>query len=135
MTDYTSTLTIAQDISDTFAFIKDPANLPLYFPRMTSAEYVGNEQVHTTAVVDTDQDGDDEHVESDVWFTVDEAQHRISWGSQGESDYHGGLSLDAGDEQTTLQLSLTTVHDIPDVQRSLDESLAAIASRLEKLSA
>ncbi len=135
MTDYTSTLTVPYDITDTFTFVKDPTNLPDYFPRMTDAEYIGPELVHTTAVVDADQDGDDERVESDAWFKVDEDEYTISWGSPGESDYHGSLQLDEGGDETTLILSLTTVHDIPEVQQTLDGSLAAIASRLEAMSA
>lgn len=134
MTDYTATKTVPYDITDAFEFIKDPENLPDYFPRMTDAELVEPELVRTTAVVDADQDGDDERVVSDAWFTSDDAEHSISWGSP-DSDYRGSLQLDEGDGQTTLRLSLTTVHDIPEVQQSLDDALDKIAERLGALSA
>ena len=134
MTDYTATKTVPYDITDTFEFIKDPANLPAYFPRVTEAHLVEPELVRTTAVVDADQDGSDEPVESDAWFHVDEAAQAISWGSPGESDYHGSLELTESDGQTTLELSVTTVHDIPEVQQGLESALDAIAKRLEALS-
>lgn len=134
MTTYTATKTVPNDITDTFGFIKDPTNLPSYFPGMTEATQVGPELVHTKAKVDTDQDGDVEAVESDAWFHVDESSHAISWGSPGESDYHGSLELSESDGRTTIDLSITTVHDIPEVQQGLDSSLDAIAGRLEDLS-
>lgn len=134
MTDYTATTTVPYDITDTFAFIKDPTNLPAYFPRVTEAKLVEPELVRTVAIVDADQDGDDERVVSDSWFRVDEASNEISWGSPGESDYHGSLGLEEADGKTTLSLSITTVHDIPEVQQSLESALSAIADRLEQLS-
>lgn len=134
MTDYTATTTVPYDITDTFGFIKDPTNLPAYFPRVTDAKLVEPELVRTTAIVDADQDGSDEPVVSDAWFHVDEVAHEISWGSPGESDYHGSLALAESDGQTTLSLSVTTVHDIPDVQQGLDGALDAIAGRLEAMS-
>lgn len=134
MTDYTATRTVPYDITDTFGFIKDPGNLPDYFPRMREATLVGPDLVHTTAVVDADQDGDEEQVESDAWFRADEGAHSISWGSPGQSDYHGSLRLAEVDGQTRIDLAITTVHDIPDVQQGLEEALAAIARRLEGLS-
>jgi len=135
MTDYTATTTVPYDITDTFGFIKDPENLPDYFPRVSEAHLVEPELVRTTAVVDADQDGDDERVVSDAWFHVDEAAHAITWGSPGESDYHGSLALEEVDGKTKLSLSVTTVHDIPEVQQGLDSALEAIAGRLESLSA
>ncbi len=133
MTTYTATTTVPQDITDTFGFIKDPTNLPHYFPRVTKAELVEPEVVRTTAVVDANQDGTEEPVVSDAWFRADDAAHTISWGSP-ESDYQGSLALHEKDGGTDVELSVSTVHDIPDVQAGLEESLAAIAARLDALS-
>ncbi|PKW26565.1 SRPBCC family protein [Phycicoccus duodecadis] len=134
MTTYTASTTVTQHVGDTYDFVKDPTNLPHYFPRVTKAELVEPELVRTTAVVDADRDGSDEPVTSDAWFTHDDDAHAISWGSP-ESDYRGGLELTEGADGTTIELSITTVHDIPDVQQGLEESLAAIARRLEEISA
>lgn len=134
MTTYTASTTVTQQVGDTYDFIKDPTNLPYYFPRVTKAELVGPELVRTTAVVDADQDGKDEPVVSDAWFTHDDEAHAIAWGSP-ESDYRGRLELTEHGDSTTIELSVSTVHDIPDVQNGLEESLAAIVRRLEEVSA
>ncbi len=134
MTDYTATTTVPHDVIDTFAFIKDPANLPDYFPRMEKAEQIGPELVRTTAVVDADQDGEDERVVSEVEFLVDESAHSITWKST-ESAYHGSLALQEADGKTKVSLSISTVNDIPEVQQGLDAALQAIARRLEAMSA
>ena len=133
MTTYTATTTVTQHVGDTYDFVKDPTNLPHYFPRVTEAELVGPELVRTTAVVDADQDGSDEPVTSDAWFTHDDEAHAIEWGSP-DSDYRGGLTISEGDGGTTIELTVSTVHDIPEVQQGLEESLAAIARRLGEIS-
>jgi len=134
VTDYTAVTTVPYDITDTFRFIRDPRNLPDYFPGIREAELIEPELVRTRAVVDADQDGEDENVVSDAWFHVDEASHAISWGSPGESDYHGSLGLEEADGKTRIRLAVSTVHDIPEVQQGLEDALAAIADRLETLS-
>ena len=134
MTDYTATTTVPYDVTDTFAFIRDPSNLPDYFPRMEKAEQIGPELVRTTAVVDADQDGENERVVSEVEFIVDESAHSITWKSP-ESAYHGSLTLQEVDGKTKVRLSISTVHDIPEVQQGLDAALQAIAGRLEAMSA
>lgn len=136
MGDYTATTTVSHDVTDAFDYICDPEHLPEYFPRMTEAHEVEAGTVRTTAVVDADQDGTDEKVVSDAWFKVDHSDHSISWGSPGESSYRGTLRLhdDAG-SGTRIELSLTTPHDFDGMEQSLDESLAAIASRLDEIAA
>jgi len=136
MGDYTATTIVSHDVTDAFDYISDPEHLPEYFPRMTEAHEVEAGTVRTTAVVDADQDGSDEKVVSDAWFKADDADHSISWGSPGTSDYHGTLRLlDADGSGTRVELSLTTPHDFDGMQQSLDESLAAIASRLDAIAA
>ncbi len=130
---YVASTTVSQEIADTFAYLKDPANLPDYFPQMVKAEEVEPGLVRTTADVDADQDGDAERVTSDAWFRTDEDAHSVSWGSP-DSDYRGELALSEGQGETTVELSVTTVHDIPDVQDGLEESLSAITRRLQEKS-
>ena len=100
---------------------------------MEKAEQVEPELVRTTAVVDADQDGEVERVVSEVEFIVDESAHSITWKSP-ESAYHGSLALQEVDGKTKVSLSISTVHDIPEVQ-GLDAALQAIAGRLEAMSA
>lgn len=130
MATYLASTTVPQEIGDTYAYLKDPSNLPDYFPQMVQAEEVEPGLVRTTADVDADQDGDEERVTSDAWFRTDDEAHSVSWGSP-ESDYRGELALSQGQGQTTIELSVTTIHDIPDVQDGLEEALAAIVRRLQ----
>lgn len=131
---YTARTTVPQEVGDAYAYLKDPSKLPDYFPRMVEAKEVEPGLVRTTADVDADQDGEDERVTSDSWFRTDDDARSVSWGSP-DSDYHGGLVISEGDGETTIELSVTTIHDIPDVQDGLEESLAAIAHRLQAASA
>lgn len=140
MTTYTASTTVAHDVTSAFGFIADPTNLPHYFPRVTAAELVEPQLVRTTAVVDEDRDGDDEPVTSDAWFHADPDNHEIRWGSPGDRNYHGSLSLrpderQTGVDQTTIELSVTTVSDYPGVQDSLEQALAAITRRLDDIAA
>lgn len=126
---YTASTTVSQEIADAYTYLKDPANLPDYFPAMVEAKEIEPGLVRTTADVDADQDGEEERVTSDVWFRADDDAHSIAWGAK-ESDYRGELVLTEGQGETTIELSVTTIHDIPDVQDGLEESLAAISHRL-----
>lgn len=132
MTTYTASTTVPQSIEDSFAFIENPENLPYYFPRITKATIVGPELVRTTAVIDQDgaDDTADEPVTSDAWFRADNTGHQIEWGSPTNDQYHGSLEVTETDNTTRLHLSLTTPTDYPGIQESLDEALAAIASKL-----
>ena len=136
MGDDTAPTPVSHDVTDAVDDIADPEHLPEYFPRMTEAHEVESGTVRTTAIVDADQDGSDEKVVSDAWFKADDADHSISWGSPGESDYHGTLRLhDDGGSGTRIELSLTTPHDFDGMQQGLDDALAAIAGRLDEIAA
>ncbi|MEO7422005.1 MAG: hypothetical protein ABIU87_06385 [Ornithinibacter sp.] len=130
---HTASTTISGEIADAYTYLKNPANLPDYFPKMVEAKELEPGLVRTTADVDADQDGDEERVTSEAWFRTDDDAHSIAWGST-ESEYRGELSLTEGQDQTTIALSVTTIHDIPNVQNGLEESLAAITRRLETAS-
>lgn len=135
MTTYHAEKRISQDVTDAFTYLADPANLPDYFPRITSARQVGPELVQTTAAVDTDGDGDEERVSGKAWFHADEAAHEITWGSPEHRDYHGSLSVSpAGGDATVLRLQIDAPDDHPGVQEALDEALESIARHLTEQS-
>ncbi|MDI1463754.1 SRPBCC family protein [Catellatospora sp. KI3] len=130
MTTYTAEKHIDHDLTDAFAYLADPANLPEYFPRITSARQVGPELVQTTAAVDTDGDGTPERVSGQAWFHADEAAHEITWGSPEHSDYHGSLKVTGGGDDTLLSLQIDADDDHPGIQQALDEALESIARHL-----
>lgn len=131
MDTHTARTTVPQEVADAYAYLKDPSNLPDYFPRMIQAEEVEPGLVRTTADVDADQDGEDERVTSDAWFRTDDDARSVSWGSP-DNDYRGELRISVGEGESTIELSVSTIHDIPDVQQGLEESLAAIARCLQE---
>lgn len=133
-TAYRAEKQIDQDVTDAFTYVSDPANLPQYFPHMTSAKLVAPERVETTAVVDTDGDGDEEQVTGEAWFHADPDAHEITWGSPGSGDYRGSLKAAAAGGSTRLTLQIHTTDDHPGIQESLDEALDAIARKLAEQS-
>ncbi|MEV4411308.1 SRPBCC family protein [Catellatospora sp. NPDC049609] len=135
MTDYTAEKQIDHDVTAAFAYLADPANLPQYFPHMTSAKLVEPELVQTTAVVDTDGDGVEEKVSGRAWFHADRDAHEISWGSPGSDEYSGSLKVTEAGGSSLLKLRIHTTEDHPGVQESLDEALESIARRLAAQSA
>ncbi|GHJ47069.1 hypothetical protein Cs7R123_44110 [Catellatospora sp. TT07R-123] len=136
MTTYHAEKRINHDVTDAFAYLADPANLPEYFPRITSARQVGPDRVQTSAVVDTDGDGDTERVSGEAWFHTDEAKHEITWGSPEHRDYHGSLTVTrGGGESTLLSLQIDAADDHPGIQEALDEALESIAQHLATHSA
>jgi hypothetical protein len=132
VTRYQAAKTITGDVTDAFAFLADPANLPHYFPRITSAELVGHELVRTTAVINenTPDDGDGEPVTADAWFRANTNSETISWGSPGPKEYSGSLRASAFGNAALLEREINTAAHYPGVQSSLDEALEAIGQRL-----
>ncbi len=124
MTDYHHTATIDMPAADLFAFLREPGNLPRYFPQISQAAPQGSDIVRVTAEVNG------ERVESEAWFKVDEKTHTLSWGSQRPHDYHGTLSIEnTGPNETGLTITLSSVRQAAneDVQRGLEETVAALA--------
>ena len=109
-----------------FDYLKQVGHLPDYFPRMTSAEQGSGEEVHTTA------DLGGQEVEADAWFTVDADRRRLSWGSEGENDYHGHLEVTGDGAGCEVTATLTTVRAAGDqIQEGLERTLANIKQETE----
>ncbi|MFI9450009.1 SRPBCC family protein [Amycolatopsis sp. NPDC052450] len=124
MTDYRHTATIEMPADDLFAYLREPRNLPHYFPQMSQAEPEGGDTVH----VEADVHG--EHVEGEAWLKVDESRRSLRWGAEGPHDYQGELSIEEdGPAASRLTVALHSVRDADDeeVQRGLEETVAALA--------
>ena len=88
MADFSGTTTVAASEQVLFDFLSDVGNLPRYFARMDSAKPGSGEEVHTTATLP-----DGTKVEGTAWFRVDHDAKHLTWGSEGENDYHGYLDV------------------------------------------
>ncbi|RKT55288.1 SRPBCC family protein [Saccharothrix australiensis] len=108
-----------------FDFLAEPKNLPRYFPELTEVDPVGGDRVHVEA------DLGDRHVAADGWLRVDRDRRTLSWGTPGETDYHGELSVtgqDAGRSEIVVTLHTERAGG-PEIQRSLEEAVAVLAHR------
>ena len=133
MPTYTRETQLAIGEDTAYAYLSDVTNLPHYFPQMTKAQPVGDgNEVETAAVVS--KPGEPQRTEEGTaWFTADDASHKVSWGSEGDNDYHGELDFDGdGDDACTVRLSLHTEHDFDGIEGAIDKTLAAIKERLEE---
>jgi uncharacterized protein YndB with AHSA1/START domain len=107
---------------DLFAFLRDPRNLPRYFPQMTVAEPKGGHGLHVEAEVKG------RHVAGEAWLHTDAAHRKLSWGAESEADYHGELQIterEPGTSEVSVVLH-TERTDSDEVQRGLEETVAAL---------
>jgi uncharacterized membrane protein len=127
MADFELTQQVDAPAAALFDYLSDVGNLPHYFAAMTSAEPAGGEAVHTTAEVDGVER------EGEAWFRVDDGSHRIEWGSEGESDYHGSLEVSGDEARSSVTVSLHAEHgDRDNVEQGLAETLTNIKQQVER---
>jgi uncharacterized protein YndB with AHSA1/START domain len=105
-----------------FRFLSQPENLPRYIPEMTAAEPRGGDEMRVEAEVDG------RHVAGKAWVHADEANRTLSWGTDGDDDYHGELSVTgAAPNRSEVSVVLhTTRHEGEEVQRELERTVAAL---------
>ncbi|MCD2195882.1 SRPBCC family protein [Actinomycetospora endophytica] len=130
MADFTGSTTVDAPQEALFEFLSDVGNLPRYFARMTSAEHVDGDRVHTTATLP-----DGTKVEGQAWFTVDPATQHIAWGAEGSSEYHGTLDVSGTETGSQVQVHLHTTRvdsDNDQVSDGIDRTLASIKLLVEK---
>lgn len=130
MGDFTDSTTVDVPPQALFDYLSEVKNLPKYFARMTSARPGDGEEVHTTARMP-----DGTEVEGDAWFRVSDSSQRIEWGSEGASDYHGSLDVNAAGDGSEVVVHLHTTR-VPDgdeqVMGGVRETLASIKEQAER---
>ena len=130
MADYERTHDVETDAARVYELLSDVTNLPRYFPAITAAEPVdGGDAVQTTAVIDP-PDQPEQEVHGEAWFRTDDDAQRLEWGSEGENDYHGSLTVTPNGSGATLTLQLHSETDHEGVDASIDETLEKIDSLL-----
>ena len=131
MADFQGTTTVDAPDDVLFAFLSDVRNLPRYFARMTSAEPGRGDEVLTTATMP-----DGTTVEGRAWFTVEDGERHIAWGSEGESGYRGDLDVrSTGDRSSEVEVHLHTERvdaGDPEVQQGVDQTLDTIKQLVEE---
>lgn len=130
MADHARSHDVETDAQRVYELLSDVRNLPRYFPQITEAHPVGDgDAVDTTAVIDP-PDQPKQEVRGEAWFRTDDAARRIEWGAEGESDYHGSLTVQEKGSGATVLLALHSPHDHPGIAESIDDTLATIDSLL-----
>lgn len=125
-----------QVLFDYLADLADLAHLPEYVARMHRATPIdGGEAVHSVA-----ESSDGHVVEGETWCGVDRAAMRMAWGSEGSEGsrgYRGELAVLDGDDdgdggsRLWVRLSLARVDGAEEVQRRVDDTVAAVRARVE----
>ena len=127
MGDYEKSTTVQAAPDKVFAYLSDVKNLPAYFDRMTSATPGEGDEVRTTALVDGQEVG------GTAWFTVEEDERMLSWGSEGPNDYHGELEVSASDEEPGASLVTVRLHTTRVDNGSIDEGLITTLENVRDL--
>ena len=75
-------------------------------------------------------------VEGRAWFTTEDAERHIAWGSEGESGYRGDLDVrstgaSTSEVEVTLHTERVDAGD-PQVQQGVDQTLATIKQLVEE---
>ena len=126
MGDYERSTTVAAPPGVLFDYLSDVGNLPHYFAAMKSAEPGEGNEVHTVAEVDGHR------VEGDAWFTAEDGSRTMRWGSEGENDYAGELSVAGHGDGSRVTVKLHSSHGEPEkIESGLAETLAAIKRNVE----
>ena len=126
MHDYQRDQSIAVEADRLYAYLSDVANLPHYFARIRSAELVDDGEVHTRAVIEPK--GRERHeVEGTAWFRRDSDARRIEWGSEGDNNYRGSLTVSpTTDDISRVVLEIHTESGHDGIEQGIDETLAAL---------
>lgn len=127
MGDYERSTTVDAAPDVLFHYLSDVGNLPHYFSAMKSAEPGNGNEVHTVAEVEGHR------VEGDAWFTAEDGPRSMRWGSEGENDYAGELTVTADGDGSVVTVMLHSSHGEPGkIESGLRETLAAIKRNVEE---
>ncbi len=100
MAEYTDRIDVAAPADAVFAFVSDVENLPKYLPTVQHAHMQPGERV------EVDGEANGHAYASDGFFKVDAASRTMTWGSDGENDYSGKMTVTGDASRSTVECSL-----------------------------
>ena len=115
MAEYSDRIDVAAPADDVFAFVSDIENLPKYLPTVHHAHPQSGERV------EVEGEANGHPYNSDGWFKVDEAARTMSWGSDGENDYSGRMSVTGSGSRSEVECSLKLTPS-GDMKESMDKN-------------
>lgn len=122
MRDFERTATVGANPDEAYQFLADPKNMPGYIATMVLARPEEGNRLRVAA------DVEGRHEEGDASFRANPSRHRLEWGSEDASDYHGWIQVTpAGNgSSVTIHLHLDREEDEAEVNRVMDETVQNI---------
>ena len=114
MPEYTDRIEVSASPEAVFRFVSDINNLPQYLPTVHHAKPQAGERV----AVEGEANG--HSYASDGWFKTDAATKTMSWGSDGENDYSGKMTVSGSGNAATVECALRFTPKA-EVKASMDE--------------
>ena len=115
MAEYTDRITVAAAPATVFKFVSDVNNLPKYLPTVHHAVSQSGERVAVEGAANGHA------YNSDGWFKVDPGAQSMTWGSDGENDYSGKMTVSGSGDSATVECSLKFTPSAG-VKQSMDEN-------------
>jgi uncharacterized membrane protein len=98
-TEFEQSVTVAAPADRIFAYLSDVRNVPEYLPTVRSAQPQQGDRIRTQG-----QSGEHSY-DADGHFRADQEARRLEWGSDGENDYGGWMTVEGNGSQSQV-----TVH-------------------------
>ena len=114
MPEYTDRIDVGAPADAVFAFISDVENLPKYLPTVQGAHS------HGTDRVEVDGKANGHPYASTGWFKVDPETKVMSWGSDGDNDYAGRMTV-TGDAQAAEVACTLRFSPTPEIKDAMDK--------------
>jgi hypothetical protein len=120
MGDYTGRIGINRPAEQSFGFLAEIANMPLYLPQVKEARPLGGGRVMLVG----------EAWEAEGWLEVDDARRQMRWGSDALVYYRGELVVTGEGERCQVELRLHLV-PLPHVAQRLAAQFGSVEDGLK----
>ena len=114
MAEYSDRIDVAAPADAVFAFISDIRNLPKYLPTVNGAH------AHSTDRVEVDGTANGHQYASTGWFKSDPATRLMSWGSDGQNDYAGKMTVQGDGQASQVECTLR-FSPTPEIKDAMDK--------------
>ena len=115
MPDYSAETDVHAPADAVFRYIADVKNLPKYLPTVHSAAPQQGERVQVEGTANKHD------YSSDGWFKADNGARTVTWGSDGENDYHGKMSVTGDGSRSHVKVTIT-FSPKPEVAQSMEKN-------------
>ena len=105
MPNYEQSLTIAANADAIFAFASDPENMPKYLSTVKEAHDAGGKADGRSRIA-MKGEANGHPYEGEGWIEYRDGANEMTWGSEGQNDYSGKLSVDAEGDGSKVTVTL-----------------------------